>query len=288
MTDRWLVRADHVWKRYCRTMRRSVRYALTDGVRSFVGLPPTSGELREDEFWSLRDISFELHRGEAMAVIGANGAGKSTLLKILSGVIAPDRGELRVRGRIVSMMMAGVGFHPVLTGRENIYIYGSLLGLRRREIQRRIPAILEFADLTEFLDTPVKYYSTGMYMRLAFSIAAQTLPDVFVIDEVLAVGDITFRTKCIDHLQTMKREGCALLLVSHSSGHLRALADHGLWLRRGECQARGPIESVLDLYLDEQGADAPPGPASPPAAPPIAGDAPPPAGAQPGDRMLGI
>lgn len=247
-----VVVADHVWKRYSRTMRRSVNHALADGFRAFLGIEQTANELREDEFWSLRDVSFAVAPGEAMAVVGTNGAGKSTLLKILSGVIGPDRGELRVRGRIVSMMIAGVGFHPVLTGRENVFIYGSILGLRRRDVQRKMAEILEFADLREFLDTPVKYYSTGMYTRLAFAVAAHTDPEVFVIDEVLAVGDVAFRAKCIDRLQSMKRAGCALLIVSHSAGQVRAIADHGIWLHRGQCLATGPIESVLDRYLESE------------------------------------
>jgi len=259
-----LVTADHVWKRYSRTMRRSVNHALADGFRAFLGVEQTADELRDDEFWSLRDVSFAVGPGEAMAVVGTNGAGKSTLLKILSGVIGPDRGELRVRGRIVSMMIAGVGFHPVLTGRENVFIYGSILGLRRRDLRRKIPEILEFADLREFFDTPVKYYSTGMYTRLAFAVAAHTNPDVFVIDEVLAVGDVAFRAKCIDRLQSMKRDGCALLIVSHSAGQVRAIADHGIWLHRGQCLASGPIEQVLDRYLEsetvaKEGAPAPGG-----------------------------
>ncbi|MEM7202027.1 MAG: ABC transporter ATP-binding protein [Planctomycetota bacterium] len=245
----WYVRADGLWKRYCRTLRRSTLLALGDGVRQFCGLGPPRPSLRTDEFWSVRDVSFSLAAGQSLALLGRNGAGKSTILRMLSGVIAPDCGELRVRGRLVSLMVVGAGFHPVLTGRENVFIYGSLLGLSRRQIDERLPEMLEFAEIEGFLDTPVKYYSTGMYMRLAFSVASFADPQVFLLDEVLAVGDQAFREKCVAHLQQLKADGCALLIVSHSPGYVRRLADFGLWLERGQPVAYGPIDDVLDAYM---------------------------------------
>ncbi len=246
--DRWVVSVEDVWKRYTKTLRRGTKYAVEDGTRAFLGLGTAASRLRTDEFWSLKGVSFQLAPGESLGLVGRNGAGKTTLLKVLSGVVAPDRGISRIRGRIVALMMVGAGFHPVLTGRENVYIFGSILGLKRRDIDRRLDRIVEFAELAEFLETPVKYYSSGMYMRLAFSVAAFSEPQVFVVDEVLAVGDQAFREKCVDHLLTMKRNGCSLLIVSHAAGYLRRLADRGLWLDRGEPMASGPIDDVLDRY----------------------------------------
>lgn len=251
MTDAWSVRVTDVWKRYCGNLRRGAVYAISDAMRTFCNLGVGNAELRKEEFWSLSGVDFEVGRGECLAVIGRNGAGKSTLLKLLTGVIPPDRGELRVRGRLIALMMAGAGFHPMLSGRENIYIYGSFLGLSRRELDQRFDQIVEFAELGEFIDTPVKYYSSGMYVRLSYSIATQADPDVLLVDEVLAVGDIAFREKCIRHLQSLKQRGTSLLVVSHSAGQLRRLADRAIWLDRGRPILCGPASEVLSQYLAE-------------------------------------
>jgi len=251
MTDAWSVRVTDVWKRYCGNLRRGAVYAISDAMRTFCNFGVGDAELRKEEFWSLSGVDFEVGRGECLAVIGRNGAGKSTLLKLLTGVIPPDRGELRVRGRLIALMMAGAGFHPMLSGRENIYIYGSFLGLSRRELDQRFDQIVEFAELGEFIDTPVKYYSSGMYVRLSYSIATQADPDVLLVDEVLAVGDIAFREKCIRHLQGLKQRGTSLLVVSHSAGQLRRLADRAIWLDRGRPILCGPASEVLSQYLAE-------------------------------------
>ncbi|MCC6669525.1 MAG: ATP-binding cassette domain-containing protein [Planctomycetes bacterium] len=286
MASRPVVVVEDLWKRYSKTLQRGTLYAVQDGTRAFLGMRKASPDtLRNEEFWSVRGVSFQLEPGESLALVGRNGAGKTTLLKVLSGVIAPDRGEVRVRGRVVALMMIGAGFHPMLTGRENVYVYGSILGLKRREIDERLARIVEFAELSEFLDTPVKYYSSGMYMRLAFSVAAHSDPQVFVVDEVLAVGDQAFREKCVEHLLEQKRRGCSLLIVSHAAGYLRRLADRGLWLDRGAPVLLGPIDDVLDRYhaaLEMRPAPAP----TPPAALPLSAPAPEPAAPAPAPRLV--
>ncbi|WP_166829595.1 ATP-binding cassette domain-containing protein [Thalassoroseus pseudoceratinae] len=256
MADPWKLKVSNVWKRYCGNLRRGSLYAMTDSCRTFFNMASKSQELRNDEFWSLRDVSFEIGPGKCLAVIGRNGAGKSTLMKLLTGVITPDQGEIRARGRLVALMMSGVGFHPMLSGRENVYIYGSLLGLSRSEIDRRFDDILEFSEIGQYIDMPVKYYSSGMYVRLSYSIAAQAQPDVLLVDEVLAVGDVAFREKCIRHLQGLKKQGTTLVLVSHSAGQLRRLADEALWLQKGQVLAHGAADVLLEQYQTDAESEA--------------------------------
>lgn len=256
MADSWKLKVTDVWKRYCGNLRKGSLYALTDSCRTFFNLSHQNQDLRNDEFWSLRDVSFEVEPGRCLAVIGRNGAGKSTLMKLLTGVILPDQGEIRARGRLVALMMSGVGFHPMLSGRENVYIYGSLLGLSRRELDQRFDEIVEFSEIGQYIDMPVKYYSSGMYVRLSYSIAAQAQPDVLLVDEVLAVGDVAFREKCIRHLQGLKKQGTTLVLVSHSAGQLRRLADEALWLQKGQILAYGSAEVLLEQYQTDAESEA--------------------------------
>ena len=256
MADTWKLKVSNVWKRYCGNLRRGSLYALTDSCRTFFNMANTNPSLRNDEFWSLRDVSFEIGPGRCLAVIGRNGAGKSTLMKLLTGVITPDQGEIRARGRLIALMMSGVGFHPMLSGRENVYIYGSLLGLSRSELDRRFDEIVEFSEIGDAIDMPVKYYSSGMYVRLSYSIAAQAQPDVLLVDEVLAVGDVAFREKCIRHLQGLKKQGTTLVLVSHSAGQLRRLADEALWLQKGQVLAHGSADVLLEQYQTDAESEA--------------------------------
>ncbi len=256
MADSWKLKVNNVWKRYCGNLRKGSLYALTDSCRTFFNMANQSQDLRNDEFWSLRDVSFEVGPGRCLAVIGRNGAGKSTLMKLLTGVILPDQGEIRARGRLVALMMSGVGFHPMLSGRENVYIYGSLLGLSRSELDQRFDEIVEFSEIGQYIDMPVKYYSSGMYVRLSYSIAAQAQPDVLLVDEVLAVGDVAFREKCIRHLQGLKKQGTTLVLVSHSAGQLRRLADEALWLQKGQILAYGSAEVLLEQYQTDAESEA--------------------------------
>src|SRR4051812_48693957 len=167
------------------------------------------------EFWALRDISFRVQRGEALGVIGSNGAGKSTLLKLLAGITAPTRGEIVIRGRLSALIEVGSGFHPELTGRENVYLSGAILGMKRREINEKFDRIVEFAGVGPFIDTPVKWYSSGMYIRLGFSIAAHMSPDILLVDEVLAVGDLAFQAQCLERIRELRRNGTTALFISH-------------------------------------------------------------------------
>jgi lipopolysaccharide transport system ATP-binding protein len=203
-----------------------------------------------EEFWALRDISFEVKQGEILGIIGSNGAGKSTLLKILSRVTEPSRGRVRLRGRVASLLEVGTGFHPELTGRENIFLNGAILGMTRAEIRSKFDEIAVFADVEKFLDTPIKRYSSGMYVRLAFAVAAHLEPDILVVDEVLAVGDAAFQKKCIGKMdEVSRREGRTVLLVSHNMAVITSLCPNAIWLDKGSIRYRGEARKVISEYL---------------------------------------
>jgi ABC-type polysaccharide/polyol phosphate transport system ATPase subunit len=205
----------------------------------------------EETVPALRDLSFEVHRGEAFGVIGRNGSGKSTLLKIISGILKPTTGRIAVNGRIAALIELGAGFHPEITGRENIYINGIMLGLSRREIDQRFDKIVDFAGIGEFLDQPVKTYSSGMYVRLGFAVAVHVDPDILLIDEVLAVGDEEFSARCVAKIQEMKYRGVTLLFVTHQLDQVRTLCDRAVWLDRGQLEAIGDPMRVVNAYLEE-------------------------------------
>jgi lipopolysaccharide transport system ATP-binding protein len=209
------------------------------------------------EFWALRDVDFEVERGETFGVIGHNGAGKSTLLKILSRITPPTVGEARLRGRVGALLEVGTGFHPELTGRENVFLNGAILGMKRGEIQRRFDEIVDFADIGAFIDTPVKRYSSGMQLRLAFSVAAHLEPEILIIDEVLAVGDVSFQQKCLDRMEGASREGRTVVFISHNLASVRNLCDRGMLLSQGKVRAMGEISGVIDDYMDEVETDVP-------------------------------
>ncbi|HEY0143287.1 MAG TPA: ABC transporter ATP-binding protein [Thermoanaerobaculia bacterium] len=200
---------------------------------------------------ALRNVSFEIHRGEAFGIIGRNGSGKSTLLKIVTGILKPTEGKIAVNGRVAALIELGAGFHPEITGRENIFINGIMLGLTRREIEQRFDKIVEFSGVGEFLDQPVKTYSSGMYVRLGFAVAVHVDPDILLIDEVLAVGDEEFSARCIAKIQEMKYKGVTLLFVTHQLDQVRNLCDRALWLDRGFVEAIGDPMRVVDAYLQE-------------------------------------
>jgi lipopolysaccharide transport system ATP-binding protein len=202
------------------------------------------------EFWALRDVSFEVRRGEVLGIIGRNGAGKSTLLKILSRITEPAVGRIRLRGRVASLLEVGTGFHPELSGRENVYLNGAILGMTRAEIRQRFDAIVEFAEVERFIDTPVKRYSSGMYVRLAFSVAAHLEPDILIIDEVLAVGDASFQRKCLGKLESATRsEGRTILFVSHNLAAVRQLCSRALLLQGGRLVADGTPTETIGQYM---------------------------------------
>jgi lipopolysaccharide transport system ATP-binding protein len=205
-----------------------------------------------EQFWALRDVSFEVKRGEVLGIIGRNGAGKSTLLKILSRITEPDRGRAVVRGRVASLLEVGTGFHPELTGRENIFLNGAILGMTRAEIRKKFDEIVAFAEVERFLDTPVKRYSSGMYVRLAFSVAAHLEPEILVVDEVLAVGDAEFQKKCLGKMHDVaSNEGRTVLFVSHNTAAVESMCDAGILLANGQCVAKGTPSTVIQEYMGD-------------------------------------
>lgn len=219
-------------------------------ARPFAKLRSRAASARAStDFWALRDVSFTVEQGQCVGIIGSNGAGKSTLLKVLSRITDPSAGRALVRGRVGSLLEVGTGFHPELSGRENIFLNGAVLGMRRREIQRKFDAIVDFSGIEKFLDTPVKRYSSGMYVRLAFAVAAHLEPEILVVDEVLAVGDAAFQKKCMGKMSDVARAGRTVLFVSHNLSAMRALCNRGLLLEQGTLAATGPIGDVVDQYL---------------------------------------
>lgn len=211
--------------------------------------------MKHDEFWALRDVNFEVAPGRMAGIIGRNGSGKSTLLRLIGGVGKADRGRIVTRGRIGALIDLGAGFHPDLTGRENVYINGVISGLTRKEVTRNFDSIVAFAELEDFIDSPLRVYSLGMQMRLAFAVAIHIQPSILLIDEVLAVGDIAFQNKCLGRIAQFKAQGCAILLVSHDTGLVSKLCDEVLWLHQGQLAARGEAEEVVDQYLAEMEAE---------------------------------
>jgi lipopolysaccharide transport system ATP-binding protein len=205
----------------------------------------------KEQFWALRGVSFSVAAGRTVGLIGPNGAGKSTLLRLIGGIGRPDEGSLEVRGRIGALLELTAGFHPDLTGRENVFVSGTIAGLTRREVVQRFDSIVDFAELEQFIDNPLRTYSTGMRMRLAFAVAAHTEPDVLLIDEILAVGDVSFRRKCFERIARFKSEGCTILLVSHYASQIQKLCDEALWLRKGQLVAHGDPEIVVGKYVTE-------------------------------------
>ncbi len=243
-----VLRVVGLWKKYNRSLRQGVWNLGLDLARGAVGMP-AADELRAGEFWSLADVNFELRAGECLGVIGANGAGKSTLLKILSGIVEPTRGRVEVRGRVGALIELGAGFHPDLTGRENVYVNGALLGLSRREIDQRFDSIVAFAEIGDFLDTPVRFYSSGMYVRLAFAVAAHTEPDLLLIDEVLAVGDAVYQAKCLRFMSQYLQAGGAMVLVSHNMTTVQGTCDRCVLLEKGRVQLDGGPDRSIREYL---------------------------------------
>jgi ABC-type polysaccharide/polyol phosphate transport system ATPase subunit len=203
---------------------------------------------RKEDFWALKDISFDVPRGQALGIIGHNGAGKSTILKLLSRITTPSTGEIMINGRLSALIEVGSGFHPELTGRENIYLNGSILGMMRREINEKLDSIVSFAELRQFIDTPVKRYSSGMYVRLGFSIAAHLNPDILLLDEVLAVGDAAFQQKCIERIMELQKAGTTIVFISHDLRAVQKLCNRVILLRKGEIEADGDPDETIELY----------------------------------------
>ena len=253
-----IIEIKNISKKYNITHQRGGYIALRDVLMGIIKSPfsflktkarQVVGFEKKEEFWALKDISFNVNRGEVVGIIGANGAGKSTLLKILSQITPPTEGEIILRGRVGSLLEVGTGFHPELTGRENIFLNGAILGMKKREIAKKFDEIVEFAGIGKFLDTPVKYYSSGMYVRLAFSVAAHMEPDILIIDEVLAVGDAEFQKKCLGKMSEItKKEGRTILFVSHNLEAIRKMCSHCILLDKGKIAFKGNTEDTLAVY----------------------------------------
>lgn len=254
-----VIRVENLSKKYvinhCETSGSysTVRESLSAGIRSLKHriFLKKENETKTEEFWALKEASFEVRRGEVVGIIGRNGAGKSTLLKLLSRITEPTRGRISIEGRVASLLEVGTGFHPELTGRENIYLNGSILGMSRKEVKGKFNEIVAFAEIERFLDTPVKRYSSGMYVRLAFAVAAHLDPEVLIIDEVLAVGDKPFQDKCIGKMKNVANSGRTVLCVSHQLGTLRSLCSSGIVLEKGMVTFKDRIEESLEYYLKQ-------------------------------------
>lgn len=246
-----VIQVENLSKLYHIGVRQERHDTLRDAVSSLFRRNGHEHD-RETDLWALKNVSFEVKRGEVVGIIGPNGAGKSTLLKVLSRITEPTSGEVRIRGRLRALLEVGTGFHPELTGRENIYLNGAILGMRQFEIDRQFDEIVAFSEIEKFLDTPVKRYSSGMYVRLAFAVAAHLEPEILVVDEVLAVGDVEFQEKCLGKMEDVAHRGRTVLLVSHNLGAIQKLCSRALLLKGGELAASGGPVEITQKYLNAQ------------------------------------
>lgn len=243
-----IIEVKNISKKYALGERQPY-YSFRDTISGILHTPFKRENLEKDEFWALKDVSFDINEGDVVGVIGRNGAGKSTLLKILSQITPPTDGEIKLRGRVASLLEVGTGFHPELTGRENIYLNGAILGMKRGEINNKFKEIVEFAEIEKFLDTPVKHYSSGMYMRLAFSIAAHLEPEILLVDEVLAVGDAQFQKKCLGKMSDVSKQGRTVIFVSHNMGAISSLCKQTIWMDNGLLKKMGDTKKLVSEYL---------------------------------------
>ncbi len=250
-----VVQAAGVSKKFCRSLKHVMFYGAKDIARNMMGLSCHPGSLRDGEFWAVDEVSFELNRGETLGIIGPNGSGKSTLLKILSGIFMPDKGEIEIKGKIGALIEVGAGFHPMLTGRENVYINGAILGMNKDEIDRKFDDIVEFAGIGDFFDAPVKHYSSGMFVRLGFAIAIHAEPDVLLVDEVLAVGDANFQKKCFEKILEIRDKGVSIIFVSHSMSTVERLCTKCVLMKNGKQLFYGNTRLGVQEYFREFSVD---------------------------------
>lgn len=248
MNQSLLLKVDGLSKRFSRSLKHSMIYGIADMMREITGVRSPVTELRPTEFWALKDICFDLTRGTSLGLVGANGSGKTTLLRIISGLIKPDAGELIIRGRVAPLIALGAGFNPILSGRENVYVNMAILGLGKREIEARFDEVLEFAEIGDALDSPVQTYSSGMAARLGFSCAVHTTPDLLLVDEVLSVGDMRFRSKCYRKLAELKRNGTSFVMVSHNTNAIVSMCDSVLYLSKGSEVMHGTPSDVMARF----------------------------------------
>lgn len=246
------IRAEGLSKRYFIGPRNSDQTFREALARTFTSPFQKRPSRDSGEFWALNGVSFDVPRGKAVGIIGHNGAGKSTLLKILSRITEPTTGRAEVYGRVGSLLEVGTGFHPELTGRENVYLNGAILGMKRSEIERKFDEIIAFADVERFIDTPVKHFSSGMYVRLAFAVAAHLEPEILIVDEVLAVGDAAFQRRCVEHFQKMERDGRTILLISHNMAIVKKVCHRAILLENGRLLDQGDVNRMVERYLQSQ------------------------------------
>ena len=255
-----VIKVENLGKKYIIGHQKQERYTalrdvIANGVKSILK-PNSYNKDIQEEFWALNDVSFEIKQGDRVGIIGRNGAGKSTLLKILSRITEPTKGQIKIKGRVASLLEVGTGFHPELTGRENIFLNGAILGMSKGEIKKKFDEIVAFAEVEKFLDTPVKRYSSGMYVRLAFAVAAHLEPEILVVDEVLAVGDVQFQKKCLGKMEDVaEKEGRTVLFVSHNMGTLKSLCNASILLSQGKLIQQGLTSEIIDLYLRSSNQD---------------------------------
>jgi lipopolysaccharide transport system ATP-binding protein len=248
MSDEAVIQVEHVSKKFCKNLKTSMRYGIEDIGRNAIGMPSRCGQLRKQEFWAVNDVSFEVGRGETLGLIGRNGSGKTTLLKMLNGIFWPDKGKITVKGRMGVLIDVGAGFHPMLTGRENIYVNAAILGMSKRETEEKLDSIVEFAGIGNFIDTAVKYYSAGMFVRLGFAVAVHCEPDILLVDEVLAVGDEGFQHKCLNKIGELKKNGTTVILVSHNMHLISAFANRVLLINDGTAHHFASVGDAVHAY----------------------------------------
>lgn len=251
MDNDTVISVEKVSKKYCKSLKRSMVYGAMDIGRNMLGLSSRSERLRKDEFWALNDISFEVRKGETLGIIGPNGSGKTTLLKLLNGIFWPDKGKIAVRGRVGALIELGAGFHPLLPGRENVYINAAILGMKKKEVDKKFDEIVGFAGIGDFIETPVKFYSSGMFVRLGFAVAVHCDPNILLVDEVLAVGDKDFQIKCYQKMHQIRKSGTSIILVSHNEYTIREQTDNCLYLDDGRARLFGRSEEAVSLYMKE-------------------------------------
>lgn len=242
------VNVENVSKKFCRTLKRSMIYGFWDITRSMLGIGYPTDYLRKKEFWALEDISFNLKKGDTLGIVGINGSGKSTLLRLITGIYPPDSGIIKIRGRVSALIAVGAGFHPNMSGLENIYLNGSILGMKKKEINKKLQSIIDFADIGDFLDAPVSTYSSGMRVRLGFAIAIHAEPDILLIDEVLAVGDFAFKNKCMRKIVELRKKDTTIIFISHNVEQVRLLCERVIVLDKGKKIFDGKTQEGLVKY----------------------------------------
>lgn len=243
-----LLKVENIHKKFTQSLRRSMAYGIVDATKATLGINRHPEKLRKGEFWALQDVSFHLNRGEILGIIGGNGAGKSTLLRVLNGIFPPDAGRVEVHGGIGGLIALGAGFHPLLTGRENIFLNGTILGMPKKEILKNLDSIIDFADIGTFIDAPVSTYSSGMYARIAFSIAIHCVPDILLIDEVLSVGDYSFQNKCLRKISELRQSARGVIFVGHNMDMVEAICDRAVLLHNRKVEIQGSPLEVISRY----------------------------------------